>query len=131
MDCPNCDSETVAFAVPDDLHEYVPGDETRVALCTHCLTLHPVMEADTASTADFTRVSDAFPTTEAAVPMALAVGLLDSFAVYRSEIEALLQRVERAGADPLLVLDRLASNRDLDPQVDLERRRKQLESVRE
>jgi|AntDeeMetagen134_2_1112570.scaffolds.fasta_scaffold01919_1 hypothetical protein len=131
MDCPDCDNETVAFVVPDDLHEYVPGDETAVALCSHCLALHPVPEGDTASAADFDRVSAVFPTNAAAVPMALAVGLLESLAVYRSEIEALLGRVERAGTDPLLVLDRLAADPDLDPQVDLPRRRQQLQNVRE
>ncbi|WP_049901834.1 DUF6276 family protein [Halococcus agarilyticus] len=135
MDCPDCNSEVVAFAVPDDCREFVPGDETGVALCTHCLALHPAPTADseagTNSEADFTAVSPDFPTNEAAVPMALAVGLLDSLAVYRSEAEALLERVERAGADPLLVLDRLAADPDLDPGVDLDRRRRQLESVRE
>lgn len=131
MDCPDCGNDTVPFTVPDDYHEFVPGDEPAVALCTYCLALHPAAEADTATTADFARVNEAFPTNEAAVPMALAIGLLDSFAVYRSEVEALLQRVERAGADPLLVLDRLAADPDLDPQVDLDRRRQQLESVRE
>ncbi|EMA55240.1 MULTISPECIES: DUF6276 family protein [Halococcus] len=131
MDCPDCESETVTFAVPDDFREYVPGDETAVALCTHCLALHPAPEVATDSKVDFTAVSPDFPTNEAAVPMALAIGLLDSLAVYRSEVEALLERVERGGVDPLLVLDRLAADPDLDPQVDLGRRRRQLESVRE
>jgi hypothetical protein len=40
--------------------------------------------------------------------MALVVGLLSSLAVYRQEISALLEVVERAGVDPLLVVDRLA-----------------------
>ena len=130
MDCPDCGSEVVAFAVPDDFREFVPGTETEVALCTHCLALHPAPTADTDSKTDFAAVSSDFPSNEAAIPMALAVELLDSLAVYRSEVEALLERVERAGADPLLVLDRLAADPDLDPQVDLDRRRRQLESVR-
>jgi hypothetical protein len=131
MDCPDCGSEAVAFAVSDDLREFVPGNETEVALCTHCLALHPAPTGDTDPKTDLTTVSPTFPTDDAAVPMALAVGLLDSLAVYRSEVEALLERVERAGADPLLVLDRLAADPDLDPQVNLDRRRQQLESVRE
>ena len=131
MDCPDCGSEAVVFTVSDDRREFVPGNETEVALCTHCLALHPAPAADTDAKADFTAVSPAFPADRAAVPMALAVGLLDSLAVYRSEVEALLERVECAGADPLLVLDRLAADPDLDPQVDLDRRRRQLESVRE
>lgn len=129
MDCPDCHSDTAAFAVPDDLREYVPGDEPALALCTHCLVLHPAPEP--VSEDDFARVSDAFPTDETAVVMALVVGLLDSLALYRAELEALLERVERGGTDPLLVLDRLAADPELDPQVDLERRRHHVARIRE
>lgn len=129
MDCPDCGNETVAFAVPDEHRDLVPDEGERFALCTTCLALHPAMDPD--PNPDFAAVSDAFPTGAAAVPMALAVGLLDSLALHRSDVEALLRRVESAGADPLLVLDRLAADPTLDPQVDLDTRRRQVEQFRE
>lgn len=128
MDCPACGAPTVAFAVPADLREYLPGEDPGAALCTTCLHLHPVTDPP-ADTPDFERVSDAFPDGEAAIPMALLVGLLDSLAQYRSEITALLERVERAGTDPFLVVDRLADDPGIDAAADLRRRRHQLEQL--
>jgi len=82
------------------------------------------------SAPDFTVVSDAFPANEAAaVPLALLVGLLDSLAVHRQEITALLERTERAGTDPLLAIDRLGEEFGDDAAVDLSRRRHQLEQL--
>jgi len=128
MDCPDCGAEPVAFAVPEDLREFVPGEETAVALCPDCLTLQPA--ADPPADPAFGRVHAAFPTEpEAAIPMALLLGLLDELALYRSEVAALLERVERAGVDPLLALSRLAADPDLDPTLDLEARRRQLEQL--
>jgi hypothetical protein len=59
---------------------------------------------------DLTTVSDAFPgNAEAAVPLAILVGLLDSLATHRAEITELLGAVERAGTDPFLAVDRRAA----------------------
>jgi hypothetical protein len=128
MDCPECGAEPVAFAVPESLRGCVPGSETAVALCPDCLALQPA--ADPASDPAFGRVHRAFPTDpDAAVPMALLLGLLDELALYRSELSTLLERVERAGVDPLLVLSRLANDPDVDPAVDLATRRHQLEQL--
>jgi len=116
----------LSFAVPDDLREYLPGEEPGAALCPRCLAVRPAGDPP-AELPEFTTVSDAFPsTTDAAVPMALLVGLLPSLARYRSELSALLERVERAGTDPLLVLDRLADDPDVDADFDLRVRRRQL-----
>ncbi|MFB6182940.1 MAG: DUF6276 family protein [Haloarculaceae archaeon] len=129
MDCPDCGSATVSFAVPDDLRADLPGGEAGVALCSSCLALHPVTDPPT-DEPDLQTISDAFPSSpDAAVPMALVVGLLSSLALYRSEVSDLLGRVERAGTDPLLVLDRLAEDPVLAPAVDLHRRRHQLEQL--
>lgn len=129
MDCPECGSATVAFAVPADLREYLPGEEAGAALCPHCLALRPTADPPTGDP-EFERVGDAFPSNpEAAVPMALLVGLLSSLARNRDEIAALLARVERAGTDPLLVLDRLATDPGVDAGVDLATRRRQLEQL--
>jgi hypothetical protein len=128
MDCPDCGEETVAFAVPEDYRELAPGDDEALALCPTCLGLHPTADADPEP--DFARVGDAFPTGAAAIPMALALGSLDSLALHRSAIETLLERVERAGADPLLVLDRLAADPGVDARVDLDGRRRQVSQFR-
>jgi hypothetical protein len=126
MDCPDCGAATVAFAVPDDIREF---DGPVAALCTRCLALHSTDEPD--ADPDFATVSDDFPTGGAAVPMALAVGLLDSLALHREAVERLLERVEQEGTDPLLVLDRLAGDPDLDPQIDLATRRRQATQLRD
>jgi hypothetical protein len=126
MDCPDCGAATVAFAVPDDIYEF---GGPAAALCTRCLALHSTDEPD--ANPDFAAVSDDFPTGGAAVPMALAVGLLDSLALHRGTVEALLERVEQEGVDPLLVLDRLAGDPDLDPEIDLTTRRRQATQLRD
>jgi hypothetical protein len=131
MTCPECGSEQLVFRVPEDLREHLPEESPSVAVCTRCLALEPA-DADDAAPSDdpdFTAISDSFPTGEAGAAMALAVGLLDSLALYRSEIAALLERVERGGADPLLVLDRLGADAGLDPHFDVERRRTQVEQL--
>ncbi|MEF8907556.1 MAG: DUF6276 family protein [Haloarculaceae archaeon] len=138
MDCPDCGSPTVAF----DAGEYADalpgggrsgsetdGAGTGVALCTRCLALHPAADPP-ANQPDFQRVSDAFPANpDAAVPLALLVGLLENLALYRAEIADLLGAVERAGTDPMLVLDRLAADESIETDVDLAGRRKQLEQL--
>ena len=129
MDCPDCGSEALAFAVPEEMRTFLPGDERAAALCTRCLALHPVADAP-AGEPEFRAVSDAFPANaEAALPMALLVGLLPNLALYRSEIADLLERVERAGTDPLLVLDRLARDDGVETDLDLAGRRRQLEQL--
>jgi hypothetical protein len=129
MECPDCRHETLAFRVPETLRDTLPGDEPGAALCPHCLDLSPVDDPP-AALPDFGRVSEAFPThADAAVPMAMLVGLVSNLALYRSEISTLLTRVERAGTDPLLVLDRLAHDPSIEAEPDLERRRRQLEQL--
>ncbi|MFT4945084.1 MAG: hypothetical protein ACI9K3_001025 [Halovenus sp.] len=128
MDCPDCGTDPVTFAVPEPLRSSVPGSEAVVALCPDCLTLQPA--ADPPADPAFGRVHERFPTDpEAAVPMALLLGLLDELALYRTEVSTLLERVERAGVDPLLVLRRLANDPAVDPVVELATRRRQLEQL--
>lgn len=129
MDCPDCGRPTVVFPLSDEFAGFLPGDESGAAICTHCLAVHPV-EDPPDEPPPFDEMGDAFPSDPAAgVPMALILGLLSSIALYREELSALLEYVERAGTDPLLVLDRLSDDPEIDSRVDLYRRRRQLEAL--
>ena len=129
MSCHSCGGETVAVPVPPELRGYLPGDAPAVAICRACLAMEP--GADTPDgVPDLTVLDDAVPSdAEAALPLVLLVGLLDSLAIHRAEITALLERVERAGSDPLLAVDRLADSYGDDAHVDLAARRQQLEQL--
>ncbi|WP_226011042.1 DUF6276 family protein [Halomicrobium salinisoli] len=128
-DCPECGASMLAFPVEPALREYLPGDDPGAALCPRCLTLRPVADPP-AEVPDFGRVSDAYPDgSSTAVPFALLLGLLSSLAIHRDEIAALLELVERGGTDPLLALDRLADDPDVESDVDLGGRRRQLEQL--
>jgi len=131
MDCSNCRAPIVAVAVPEDLREFVPANASAVGICTSCLSLQRIDEAAAEDDPDFGAVSDAIPDGEAAVPTVLLVGLLDSVALYREEIRGLVERVESAGTDPMLVLDRLIDDGGVDPAFDVGRRRRQLEQLLE
>ncbi|MDS0476669.1 DUF6276 family protein [Natrinema sp. 1APR25-10V2] len=132
MACSECGASTISFSIPDEYREYSPSAAASATVCPHCLTLEPTPERDehAIETPDFARISDAFPTqSERAVPLALAIGLCSSLATNRTEIELLLREVERVGTDPLLVLDRLVADPSVEPAIDLERRRHQLEQL--
>lgn len=129
MDCPNCRAPTVVFDVPPEYRPHAPEESDRAALCPECLTL---VAADGPADPRFDRISSAFPSdADAAVPLALAIGLLDSLALNRSAIRALIPAAEAAGADPLLLLDRLHVQGGVDPDFDISRRRHQLEQFLE
>ncbi len=129
MPCQQCGADVLAFRVPEDLREYLPDDREAASICTRCLYVAPEDDAP-ADLPEFTRISDAFPRTpESAVVVAVALALLDSIALYREELDALVATAERRGTDPFLVLDRLAADSGLEPQFDLERRTDQLEQL--
>lgn len=130
MNCSACGTPMVAFDVPPEYREHVPDGVAHAALCPSCLAFDAAPSAP--SDPRFDRISDAFPDHEAgAVPLAIAVGLLDSLALHRDAIETLLGDAERAGVDPLLVLDRLHTQGGVQPGFDLDRRRHQLEQLLE
>lgn len=125
MECSRCSEAAVPMDVPSSLASHAPA--STVAVCSTCLELEPAEAASGDDTID--RVSTALPSGEAGVAALLLVDALDSLATNRESIEALVAVLERGGSDPLLVLDRLASDPDLDPAVDLERRSRQLEQL--
>ena len=124
MDCPNCGGPMVTYTVPDELEAFV--DEAHVASCTRCLTLRP---ADAGGAPDFSHVSDEFPAGTAGAAMALALGMLDSLALNRANIEGLVRAAEAEGVDPLLLIDRLRSQGNVQLHFDAARRRHQLEQL--
>ena len=126
MPCQHCGERVLAFRVPEEFREYLPDDRAAASLCTHCLYVAPEDDAP-ADLPDFTQVSDAFPgSRDAAVVLTLILALLDSIALYRQEVSALVETAERRGTDPFLALDRLAADPGLEPQFDLARRADQL-----
>ena len=129
MSCPACDGEQRSFAVPPSLRPYAPDTAARASLCTTCLR---VVAADANDVADATVEWEPLPTGEAGVAVALLLGLLDSLALRRADVTALLEHAETAGGDPFLTLDRLsemAASGPLEPHVDLDRRTAQLASL--
>jgi len=124
MPCPACGGDLVAFAVPADLREHAPESSAHATLCSRCLRVHPADEGPANPT--FDAVHESFPSGEAGAAFALALGLLDSLALRRDAIDDCCAYAERAGADVLLTLDRLADADGLDPHFDIERRRHQL-----
>jgi hypothetical protein len=129
MACPECGAETLSFPVPEDVRDLLPDERAGAAVCTRCLFVTPEDDPP-ADLPDFAAASDALPRDpERAVTVVCLLALLDSLALYRSEIEGLAREAERAGVDVLLVLDRLGADPDLEPHLDLGRRRRQLEQL--
>lgn len=131
MTCPHCGSDVVIFTVPPVLHAHAPDPQT--AICTHCLRTEAVDHdssdavatavdgsADPRQTPDFSAIDPAFPDGESGVALALLCGALESFALNRASIEALIDHAERSGADVFAFLDRLDAT---DAAFDLDRRR--------
>ena len=124
MECERCGGPMTRYEVPFDFRSHAETDHA--ATCTRCLAGRPT---ETGGEPDFSAISDEFPTGEAGVAMALALGKLDSLALNRGDIEALFVAVEAAGVDPLLVLDRLATQGNVRLHFDVDRRRRQLQQL--
>lgn len=122
MSCPHCSSSVVGLAVPSNLREHAPADEA--AICTRCLRVVSAVDTGIEGVSDgppdLSAVDSAFPDGDAGIALALLCGHLESFALSRASIEALVEHAEREGADVFAFLDRLNAP---DAAFDLERRR--------
>lgn len=126
MRCPVCNAAVVTFDVPAEYRGHLPAETEHAGLCSRCLRLHPADEGG----GDFEALGEEFPQDpESAVPMAIAVGLLDSLALNRRDIEALIDVVIEQGVDPILVVDRLQTQGSTDPAIDLSKRMEQLQQL--
>ncbi len=130
VECSNCRADSVPFRVPESLRDHRAVNGDWATICRVCLT---VDELDTEPTAEESlhAVSEAFPSDPpAAAGIAVLLGLLESLALNRPDIEAVVEHLESEhGVDPMLVLDRLADDPDLSPAIALDRRRHQLEQL--
>ncbi len=127
MDCPACGAPTVTADVPEVVRLHGPHEASRLAICTSCLSLTPTSEPGPGHHS-FLRISEALPADETgAVGVVVLVNMLDSLVMNRAAIKALVDELEASGMDVFLMLDRLASDPSIDPQIDLDRRRTQLE----
>jgi hypothetical protein len=126
MRCPVCNAAVVTFDVSEEYRGHLPAETDHAGLCSRCLRLHPADEGG----GDFEQLGEEFPQDPgAAVPMAIAIGLLDSLALNRRDIEELLDVVIEAGVDPILTVDRLQTQGSTDPAIDLNKRMEQLQQL--
>jgi hypothetical protein len=129
MDCPNCGAVLLAFPVPGAVRDHLPDDRASATVCTHCLRVAP-SDAAVSEYPDFARASDAFPEDgETAAVLASLLALLDRLVLHREDADAVAEVAERRGVDVLLFLDRVAADDGVDPELDVTRRRTQLEQL--
>lgn len=118
----------MAFPVSESVRQELPDDRAGAEICRDCLTVTSI-ETPPAEYPDFDAVLGDFPPGEGGAAAASLLGLLDSLALYRGEIEALADLAEREGVDVLLLLDRLAASGRIQPHFDMDRRHHQLEQL--
>ena len=129
MTCPNCGGDELVFPVPGTVREHLPDDRLGATICANCLRVSPADEAPD-DYPDFSTVSDAFPADgETSAVLAVLLALLDRLVLHREDADAVAAVAEGRGVDVLLFLDRLAADGAIDPELDVERRRRQLEQL--
>jgi len=128
MACSLCDGDQLSFPVPSVAREHLPDDRPGAALYTRCLAVEPV-DSPPAEYPAFSESIPGFPDGEAGAIVACVFALVDSLALYRSEVSALAREAERRGVDVLLLIDRLASTDGVEPYFDVSRRSRQLEQL--
>lgn len=127
--CSTCRAESIGFTVPEQLATHAPAGMSYAAACRVCLTVDPLDELP-GDGGDLGNISEALPADQDhAAAVMLIVGLLESLALNRQHIEAIVDYLEAEGVDALLVLHRLADDTSLRPALDIDRRVYQLEQL--
>ena len=125
--CPRCEGPRFAVRVPSELATYT--ESTALDCCRHCLSVTPGDPDDASSEPPFQSIIRRFPTGTEGVAFLVLLDKLDSLALNRRDIESLVDYLETNGVDLFLTLDRLLDELEVDPYLDLGRRRDQLEQM--
>ena len=125
--CPHCDGPRFTVDVPPEFESYT--DATRLDCCRQCLAVEPSESTTGDATPRFETIHNRFPTGSQGVGLLVLLDLLDSLALNRSEIEALVDQLESNGLDLFLTCERLIDDPDITPHIDLARRQTQLEQL--
>lgn len=125
--CPHCDGPQFTVDVPEPLTSYT--EPTALRCCRRCLSAVPGDPADAASEPPFETIIKRFPTGTEGVALFVLLDNLDSLALNRGAIESLVDHLESNGVDLFLTLDRLLADPEVEPYLDLGRRRDQLEQL--
>jgi len=125
-ECERCEIERGTVSVPADLSAY--ASKPAISYCPRCLAVEPIDAVD-ADGPSMTAIHPRFPDGTNGIGLLLVLGKLESLALNRQEIETLCGYLESNGLDLFLTVERLIEDPDIDPQIDLERRRTQLEEI--
>ena len=125
--CPRCEGSRFTVRVPEELASHTAS--AALACCRHCLSVEPGDERAVDPDPPWETIHRRFPTGPQAVGLLLLIDRLGSLALNRAEIESLVAYLEANGVDLFLTLDRLVADPDVEPAVDLDRRRDQLEQL--
>jgi len=126
--CSDCTTQWGTVSVPDELSAY--ASTPAISYCRSCLAVEPAVAAAD-DEPSLTAIHRRFPSGTNGVGLLLLLGKLESLALNRAAIESLCAYLETNGLDLFLTLDRLIDDPDIDPQIDLSRRRTQLEQLLE
>lgn len=124
--CPECSGPTVVRPLPPELRGYLPGDPETIGICPRCVVVSPVDEPSADPVTDESLPATLPDDEDTRLTLVTLVTLLSSLALYREECEELVARLERQGVDPILALERLATDPDVELPFDVARRRAQL-----
>ena len=128
--CPICDGTRDIRPVPAGCRKLLSSDPATIHVCRSCLSIEPAPGQAVDRQWEPADVANSLPANpDAAVAVAILVALLDSLALNRREIVAVVEYLEREGVDPLLAVDRIAGDPSISSHVDLRRRRDQLAQI--
>jgi len=125
--CPRCEHPQITMTVPSELSRYAAAPAVRC--CQRCLAVEAAESRNESAEPSFEAIHRRFPTGQEGVGMVLLLDKLSSLALNRGDIEALVSILESNGVDLFLTLERLIADPEIDPEINLARRRTQLETL--